>query len=54
MGEWKEEADLAFVLGVNREFGFEARPRPKPATSKDVVVKVMATGICGSDVSFLS
>lgn len=51
MGEWNEEIDLAFVLSVDRKFSFEPRPRPKPAPSRHVVVKVMATGICGSDVS---
>jgi len=52
MGELKEETDLAFVLSVDRKFSYEQRPRPKPTTSHDVVVRVIATGICGSDVSY--
>ena len=55
MGEYGvEDNDLTFVLGIDRQFSFEQRPRPKPVTPKHVVVKVIATGICGSDVSIIA
>lgn len=52
MGEMEvDNTDLAFVLSVGREFSFERRKRPEPVLPKDVIVEVVATGLCGSDVS---
>lgn len=49
-----EEDDLAFVLSVDRQFSFERRKRPELVTPRDVIVEVVATGLCGSDVSIES
>ena len=46
-----EDEDLAFVLQKPRSFNYEHRPKPAFRCSRDVVVKVIATGLCGSDVS---
>ena len=41
----------AFVLHPGGTFSYEERSKPTVQTSRDVVVQVMATGLCGSDVS---
>lgn len=43
--------NLSFVLRTDRTFAYETRQAPLPQTSRDVVVRVVATGLCGSDVS---
>lgn len=49
-----DEGDLAFVLSVDRQFSFERRKKPELVTPRDVIVEVIATGLCGSDVSIES
>lgn len=52
MGELQSDSiDLAFVLSPDLTFSFERRGRPSLKGSKDVIVEVVATGLCGSDVS---
>jgi hypothetical protein len=46
-----EEVNESFVLRPSRQFSFEKRPIPQLRTSRDVLVRVVATGLCGSDVS---
>jgi L-iditol 2-dehydrogenase len=45
------ETNKSFVLSAAREFSYEERPAPELRTSRDVRVRVIATGLCGSDVS---
>ena len=45
-----EETNESFVLSPSRQFAFEQRPIPKLRTSRDVRVRIIATGLCGSDV----
>jgi hypothetical protein len=40
----------AFVLSPARHFTFENRPIPEFRSSRDVRVRIVATGLCGSDV----
>ena len=42
--------NLAFVLRGKRQFYYEARPIPSLPSENHVIVKVCATGLCGSDV----
>jgi len=46
-----DETNESFVLSPSRQFIFEDRPIPGLRTSRDVRVRVIATGLCGSDVS---
>lgn len=39
-----------FVLQEQGRFLYEVRPKPGLRSTRDVVVKVMVTGLCGSDV----
>jgi hypothetical protein len=41
----------AFVLHPGGKFAFEERPKPTLQSDRDVIVRVIATGLCGSDVS---
>lgn len=41
----------SFVLSPSRTFSFEDRPVPELQTRRHVRVRVIATGLCGSDVS---
>jgi L-iditol 2-dehydrogenase len=45
------EINESFVLSPARQFTFEERPIPELRTPRDVRVRVIATGLCGSDVS---
>ncbi|KAF2223472.1 chaperonin 10-like protein [Elsinoe ampelina] len=49
-----EPTNLSFVLQKPLSVTFEDRPLPEltPSTSKDVIVNVKYTGICGSDVHY--
>jgi L-iditol 2-dehydrogenase len=40
----------SFVLTPDKQFHFENRPIPKLRTARDVRVRIIATGLCGSDV----
>ncbi|KAE9972927.1 hypothetical protein BLS_002159 [Venturia inaequalis] len=42
----------SFVLEKQGVFGFEDRPFPSLRSSRDVLVRIEATGICGSDVHY--
>lgn len=42
--------NTSFVLSETRQFSFEKRPIPQLLTSRHVRVRVVATGLCGSDV----
>jgi len=44
------EDNKIFVLEKQGKFGYSSRPRPT-VDSRYVLVKVMVTGLCGSDVS---
>ncbi|OBT66796.1 hypothetical protein VE03_03993 [Pseudogymnoascus sp. 23342-1-I1] len=46
------EENRVFVLRRKGEFDYETRPTPELPTSRHVLVKVMATGICGSDIHY--
>lgn len=45
------ETNRAFVLSPSRAFSFEDRPLPRLQTSRHVRIRIVATGLCGSDVS---
>ncbi|KAL0260944.1 Endo-1,4-beta-xylanase 2 [Diplodia seriata] len=42
----------AFVLKPGGQFYYEQRPVPTEVTGRDVLIRVVATGICGSDVHY--
>lgn len=42
--------NLAFVLKKVGKFDFEKRAKPALQTPRDVLVRVIATRLCGSDV----
>jgi hypothetical protein len=44
------ETNCAFVLSPSMAFSFENRPMPKLQTLRHVRIRVVATGLCGSDV----
>ncbi|KAK0653719.1 putative D-xylulose reductase A [Lasiodiplodia hormozganensis] len=46
------EVNDAFVLRPGGEFYYEQRPVPTAVTGRDVLIRVVATGICGSDVHY--
>ncbi|PVH76501.1 GroES-like protein [Cadophora sp. DSE1049] len=46
------EENQVFVLRRKGEFAYETRTTPKLPTSGHVLVKIIATGICGSDVHY--
>ncbi|KAH6721571.1 chaperonin 10-like protein [Leptodontidium sp. MPI-SDFR-AT-0119] len=46
------EENRVFVLQHKGKFAYETRPTPKLPTSRHVLVKIIATGICGSDVHY--
>jgi hypothetical protein len=45
------QVNLSFVLDPNLSFSYEEREIPKVENSRDIVVRVVSTGVCGSDVS---
>ncbi|KAB5546892.1 chaperonin 10-like protein, partial [Coniochaeta sp. 2T2.1] len=47
-----DEVNSSFVLSPEREFYYEERPVPELRTPRDVRVRVIATGLCGSDVHY--
>lgn len=49
--ETSKAPNEAFVLHPGGTFSYEERSKPTIQTSRDVVVQIMATGLCGSDVS---
>ncbi|KAH4956770.1 hypothetical protein HBI78_196480 [Parastagonospora nodorum] len=42
----------SFVLSPERQFSFENRSIPALRTSRDVRVRIIATGLCGSDIHY--
>ncbi|KAH7072266.1 chaperonin 10-like protein [Paraphoma chrysanthemicola] len=49
---YTEHVNKSFVLSPSRQFSFESRPVPQLQTSRDVLVRVIATGLCGSDIHY--
>ncbi|KAJ5049977.1 putative D-xylulose reductase A [Penicillium chrysogenum] len=47
-----QTANQAFVLHKGGTFAFEERSKPTLQSDRDVIVRVMATGLCGSDVHY--
>ncbi|KAL3445542.1 chaperonin 10-like protein [Aspergillus insuetus] len=47
-----ESSNQAFVLYPGGRFGFEDREIPTLQSERDVLVRVIATGLCGSDVHY--
>ncbi|KAK4867146.1 hypothetical protein LT330_007888 [Penicillium expansum] len=47
-----ETTNEAFVLHPGGTFAFEERSVPTLQSDRDVIVRVMATGLCGSDVHY--
>ncbi|KAF2183299.1 sorbitol dehydrogenase [Zopfia rhizophila CBS 207.26] len=45
-------ANRAFVLRPTGEFFYEERPPPILRSSRDVLVRIMVTGLCGSDIHY--
>lgn len=45
-----DKTNEIFVLKRQGEFAYETRSTPELPTSRHVLVKIIATGICGSDV----
>ena len=45
------QTNRAFVLNSSRNFSFEDRLLPELKSTRHVRVRVVATGLCGSDVS---
>lgn len=43
-------ANESFVLRPDKQFHFENRPIPRLRSTRDVRVRIIATGLCGSDV----
>ncbi|KAJ5178493.1 uncharacterized protein N7500_001192 [Penicillium coprophilum] len=50
--EVDQTANQAFVLHPGGTFAFEERSKPTLQSDRDVIVRVMATGLCGSDVHY--
>jgi L-iditol 2-dehydrogenase len=50
----QELTDRAFVLRRRGEFYYENRPQPILHSRRDVLVQIVATGLCGSDVKLLT
>jgi hypothetical protein len=48
------QSSKAFVLQRAGQFAFEERPAPTPCSSREILVRIIATGVCGSDVSKFS
>ena len=45
------KVNLSFVLDPNLSFSYEEREIPKVEDSRDIIVRIVSTGVCGSDVS---
>ena len=45
------DVNRAFVLSPSRTFSFEDRSVPELPSSRHVRIRIVATGLCGSDVS---
>jgi hypothetical protein len=45
------ETNRSFVLTLSGTFSFEDRPVPELPSQRHVRIRVIATGLCGSDVS---
>ncbi|XPS72386.1 hypothetical protein M3J09_004551 [Ascochyta lentis] len=48
------ETNRSFVLSPSKTFSFEDRPLPQLLSRRHVRIRVVATGLCGSDVSSFS
>ncbi|KIV98949.1 chlorophyll synthesis pathway protein BchC [Verruconis gallopava] len=48
----QELTDRAFVLRKLGEFYYEDRPQPSLQSPRDVLVQIVATGLCGSDIHY--
>ena len=47
------QRNLSFVLGKDLTFSYEDREVPAVEGERDIIVRIVATGVCGSDVSTL-
>ncbi|RAK71377.1 NAD(P)-dependent alcohol dehydrogenase [Aspergillus fijiensis CBS 313.89] len=47
-----QDANLAAVLKPGGSFYYETRKAPEVQSERDVIVKIVATGLCGSDVHY--
>ncbi|KAF2024669.1 hypothetical protein EK21DRAFT_117579 [Setomelanomma holmii] len=47
-----EDCNEVFVLSPDRPFSCEKRPIPQLRNSRDVRVRIIATGLCGSDIHY--
>lgn len=45
-----QNVNHAFILSPGGTFCYKERPTPKIESERDVIVRVVATGLCGSDV----
>jgi D-xylulose reductase len=48
----KPNSNLSLVLSGPQQLSFEPRPYPQISDPRDVLVKVVSTGICGSDLHY--
>jgi L-iditol 2-dehydrogenase len=46
----REDINYSFVLSPSKQFSYEKRTVPELRTTRDVRVRIVATGLCGSDV----
>jgi D-arabinose 1-dehydrogenase-like Zn-dependent alcohol dehydrogenase len=49
--KWIQEMNRSFVLRAVKDVAIEDRVAPKLKDPWDVIVQVVQTGICGSDIS---
>jgi D-arabinose 1-dehydrogenase-like Zn-dependent alcohol dehydrogenase len=49
--KWIQEMNHSFVLRAVKDVAIEDRVAPKLKDPWDVIVQVVQTGICGSDIS---
>ncbi|KAH1496691.1 hypothetical protein KXV92_004239 [Aspergillus fumigatus] len=47
-----QNVNHAFILSPGGTFCYKERPTPKIESERDVIVRVVATGLCGSDVHY--
>jgi threonine dehydrogenase-like Zn-dependent dehydrogenase len=48
------QSNPSFVLDRDLSFRYEDRSVPTVQDTRDVIVRIVATGVCGSDVSLVN
>jgi len=48
------QSNPSFVLDRDLSFRYEDRSIPTVQDARDVIVRIVATGVCGSDVSVVN